>query len=473
MNTSGLLLSVFTAATALLNAAQDDAPRLTIGPASALPVYDKVLLQPDTSSTTRPLPSFDVVDFNQDGRLDLVIAEAAGAPFRPEPPFVAAVYLQTQRGGFERQPISYPLPVENRLRGVFVRDFNRDGHLDLLVSDYLRDLILVLANGNGTFAQPQPLGIAAAFPTVADLNNDTVPDVVVATPEGGVSVLLSSGDGGLVLSQALDTVIYPDRGSGQSLVADVNRDGHADILVCSVQNFNSSTGSLDVFLGKGDGTFQEVIRTENVATWRGALADFNNDGNLDFAGTRKAPLGVEIWLGRGNGHFAKGRTYATANNYDPQFVATGDLNGDGIVDLLVTQTTTEPRPTTLAIRLGNGDGTFQPWIHYTPYPGYVTADVEPKIRDLNGDGRLDIITHALRSDDFASRVFAVGLAQNPLRDGSAFIITMKGATNKPAMLETSQDLASWTPVATNAPLADWSLVQTSGAARSFYRVRAE
>ena len=78
------------------------------------------------------------------------------------------------------------------------------------------------------------------------------------------------------------------------MIGDLNGDGKPDIAVASVPDINTDTGNLDVFLGNGDGTFHEVIRTPNVAVLWGALGDFNSDGVLDFAGDRRSPKQLEI-----------------------------------------------------------------------------------------------------------------------------------------------------------------------------------
>ena len=75
------------------------------------------------------------------------------------------------------------------------------------------------------------------------------------------------------------------------------------------------------------------------------------------------------------------RRYPTLN----QRVLTGDLNGDGIVDLVASDTTTVGTPGYLLVSLGNGDGTFKTPIK-TTFPGFVIA-----VADFNGDGKLDVV----------------------------------------------------------------------------------
>lgn len=359
----------------------------------------------------------------------------------------------------------------------FSADFNGDDHLDLLWADIGNDLILALGHGDGTFEPPQFLELfAPAFPVAADFNGDGHLDLVSGSLAGAVDVFVGAGDGTFRHQVTLDTVIHayqPRR--GQLMVGDLNRDGKLDVAVASVQNIQTQTGELAVFLGNGDATFQEVIATAGVAAWRGALGDLDGDGTLDFAGDRYSPAVVEIWLGLGDGQFTKGTTYSMSGQL-PDVVQLGDLNGDAILDLMVSaELPSGAQATPLSILLGKGDGTFQPRQAFTPLTGGLVFNVGPRLCDFNGDRWPELVSVA----GYASgehHDLAVALGNEVKRDpslGFLLQVDIASGTSGPLVLETSTNLMSWTAWATNATPADlWPVVDTTPALQQrYYRTR--
>src|SRR5881397_3916039 len=89
-----------------------------------------------------------------------------------------------------------------------------------------------------------------------------------------------------------------------------------------------------------------------------AVGDFNGDGRLDLAVTNASsydvPGTVSVLLGNGDGTFQSALSFAAGSN--PLSVAVGDVNGDGRLDLAVANYYSND----VSVLLGNGDGTFQP-----------------------------------------------------------------------------------------------------------------
>ena len=107
-------------------------------------------------------------------------------------------------------------------------------------------------------------------------------------------------------------------------------------------------------------------------------ADFNGDGNLDLAGC--STNSVAVLLGNGDGTFQAQQLTTVTTGASCYFVATGDINGDGKLDLVSTD------GLNVGVSLGKGDGTFIPIVMYS-VPGGATAI---KLGDFNNDGKLDV-----------------------------------------------------------------------------------
>jgi N-acetylneuraminic acid mutarotase len=267
-------------------------------------------------------------------------------------------------------PVSYATGSEPG--GVTYGDFNGDGKPDLAVAQG-NTISVFTNNGDGTF-QPQVVYAAPYAGGIeiitGDFNGDGKPDLFVSGGLYGAQILLNNGDGTFAAAGVTNF------GLRNSVTADVNGDGKLDLI-----GVNSFGSSVDVVLGRGDGTLGTlntyVFGSEPQSV---AVADFNLDGKPDIAATAGT---ASLLLGNGDGTFqpqgvlAKGIvTYAT-------YIVAADFNGDGKPDLAFLNSPS------LIVLLGNGDGTFQ----YSPsltisLPPYSST---PVVADVNGDGIPDIV----------------------------------------------------------------------------------
>ena len=232
----------------------------------------------------------------------------------------------------------------------------------------------------------------------ADFNGDGLPDIASANEQYGtlVDVLLNNGDGTFQTLPAFTAGNGPTRPAA----GDLNGDGKVDLVVPNFGLDFSRSDKLRVFLGNGDGTFQAgpIYRVGSFPD-SAAVGDFNGDGKLDVAvangaspvleaernGAQKEEPAVssgtvQVLLGNGDGTLQPAVSYATAEN--PVRVAVGDLNSDGVPDLVVA----EYSNTALSLLLGLGDGTFAPRQDYGA--GRAASDVA--LADLNKDGKIDV-----------------------------------------------------------------------------------
>jgi len=327
------------------------------------PALGMALNRSDYGSLAFPW-SIVTADFNRDGNLDLAVTNGNNG--------TVGVFLGNGDGTFQPQ-VEYSAGAGPQW--IAVGDFDGDGKLDLAVTNYSSNVVSVLlGNGDGTFQSPvgYATGGGPFAVAVGDFDGDGKLDLVVTnSSDSTVSVLLGNGDGTFRA--------HVDYGTGRDpqavAVGDVNGDGKLDLAVA-----NNSDSTVSLLLGGGDGTFKAHVDYNTAGAPYGvAIADLNGDGELDLAVATFVGNGVSVLLNHGDGTFQPQVTYATGGASIS--VAVGDVNGDGILDLAVTSAGNN----TVSILLGNGDGTFQSNVDY----GTATYPISVALGDFNQDGALD------------------------------------------------------------------------------------
>ncbi|MDP5281370.1 VCBS repeat-containing protein [Sphingomonas sp. DG1-23] len=134
-----------------------------------------------------------------------------------------------------------------------------------------------------------------------------------------------------------------------------------------------------------------------ASSQRLAVADFDQDGNLDMLVAHVASVGsytgqVAFLRGKGDGSFEAPANIISGNTVGTQ-IAVGDVNGDGLLDLAVQgvlnfSSDGAPSNTYLKVLLGNGSGAFTEISQRTTYK---TSQSALTLRDVNDDGRSDIV----------------------------------------------------------------------------------
>jgi flagellin-like hook-associated protein FlgL len=227
--------------------------------------------------------------------------------------------------------------------------------------------------GNGTFEAAQSIAYGAGQRTVAsaDFDGDGNLDIVVAGSTG-VSVKLGNGDGTFGSANVITALA-----SGSVVVADINNDGHSDIISDRI------TGIVDVALGNGNGTF--VAQASYGSSLGGnavqmALGDLNNDGILDIV---QVGVGAQIAVLTGTTQGTYSLAYSYSGNTNGHAIGLGDFNSDGHLDMVYGAYDS----TGLSIRYGAGNGSFGEVVNRSSMNLVANIQVE----DLNHDGTDDIV----------------------------------------------------------------------------------
>jgi hypothetical protein len=402
-------------------------------------------------------------DFNGDGRPDLMIANLDAN--------TVSVLFQQADGAFGGRT---DYNVGPNPRGVALGDFNGDGSLDAVVDDSgsgssgnssPSTYVTVLINdGHGAFqTTAYTVGKGPLQVAVGDVNKDGHLDILATDALGEVSVLLGLGNGTFASRSAFPT----DVGAVGIALGDLNGDGQLDIVTGNFYGNNS----ISVLLGNGNGTFSAPTNYATPSASTGvALADFNGDGVLDVVvdnpGDGTAPTSVSVFRGLGNGTFAQSQRLDFPTEGRPgDESAVGDVNEDGIPDIVVA--TRELRTNTLpntvpsncvSVLLGRGDGTFAPKKDYW-VPGISEGLV---LKDLDGDGHLDIATTRLDGNK-VSILYGNGDGTFD-SEGTAFqpILVQAGSYYSTSKFSISQNGTREHVAATNVLSSDFTLLSGIG-----------
>lgn len=249
---------------------------------------------------------------------------------------------------------------------------------------------LGFAAGAVTFNLQTPIAGWGVQPSLAtgDLNGDGFDDVVALSDSlialggaSGVVVLYGQASGGLSGPNFINNG-PTGVGSDEVTLVDLNGDGNLDISYIR----NDGSG-MEIRLGNGNGTFlvaQSYAAPSGGILGRTEFKDINGDGALDAVIADSFTNQLVVYLGNSNGSFKAPTTIPTTLGDSVLDVGIGDLNGDGIQDLILTETFGTQ------FYAGNGDGTFRAKQNIdSSFPNFAGPI---RIADINNDGFNDVLT---------------------------------------------------------------------------------
>lgn len=334
--------------------------------------------------------SIDSGDFNGDGARDLVIANTMGV----------VVFIATSPGQFPQTGSAIALTDAASVRSA---DIDGDGHLDLVVGRQLstNDVTVLWGDGTGGFPTqthvPNTFSPTVSYVVVGDIDNDGHLDIVGGVSSGTAREVVVHNDGNRTFTASGTPALPSNSQGGPIALGDFNHDGFLDIVTGTTDA--NDTATTFVLTNNKTGGFGTPVASTSISCPGPYTVDCAVDGvaagrlNADayddivLAMEGAVPKGIAVELSSGQPGIFSLPTF-----YDPQQMNAGlatakDVNGDGVVDVVVTLFQSD----SLLILLNVGDGTFtvQPALSTSPLG---RGPVETVVADLNNDGEPDIAT---------------------------------------------------------------------------------
>ncbi|MFN2458094.1 MAG: FG-GAP repeat domain-containing protein [Chitinophagaceae bacterium] len=330
--------------------------------------------------------SIEIGNFNKDKYPDLAVTSETDSS--------VTILLGNGRGNFVEVDNS-PFFAGSMPNDITIKDFNKDGNMDLAFANHERQyLTVLLGNGRGNFSPapqspfhsngiPHTHGIAAG-----DFNKDGRLDLATDS-WGNNQVEVLFGDSANLFKTSRLFYKVGKRPYQRLRAADINNDGMDDIVTTNTEGNNAT-----VLLGNRKGSFDEANGSPFACgdnPFGIAIGDVNADGKPDLAiinspgsmAEGKGQNGLTVLLGDGTGKFTMMKGSPFEAGKIPNRIAIGDVNGDGINDIV----TSDNDSNKIYLFLMNKKGSML-------LQSAITVGNHPKgiaIADLNGDGKGDIV----------------------------------------------------------------------------------
>jgi hypothetical protein len=207
-----------------------------------------------------------------------------------------------------------------------------------------------------------------------------------------------------------------------------------------------------VVLGNGDGSFKSARNYVPFIVSNGnfpgtslpnptavTFADFNGDGKPDMAAVDAANSNVALFLNNGDGTFTELANYLAGGGQTPLMAVAADVNHDGKMDIVLSLNGGGPSQASFSVLLGDGDGTFQSPLAYSNGTG-AGSDIIA-VADVNGDGKLDVISDTQDTNANASFYVNLGNGDGTFQKPIATPALCPGGSNSGAVYLTVADVS--------------------------------
>jgi hypothetical protein len=226
--------------------------------------------------------------------------------------------------------------ISTNLAGVATGYFNDDSYLDI-VGTYS---VIYLGDGNGNF--PETRGLPFSDPTVyvSDFSNDGIDDILAINSHGVGTIYINDGDCNFTAQGTFDLGGMTLGVYSESPFADFNRDGNTDFAFITPINY-SSLSYISVGYGDGNG---DLLGIDTLSVWGTSyslvITDVNQDNILDLVAAEATHNYIYIFTGLESGGFSDSMRVYIPFGETPHAIGCGDLDRDGNPDF-VTMALTE------------------------------------------------------------------------------------------------------------------------------------
>ena len=285
------------------------------------------VLFPTNGNYPNPARSVQIGDVNGDGRPDIVLGNNNNIE----------VFLQ-QSDGTLSPSVVYATPMAQIIR---VGDVNNDGRADVVGLDWSSNNVAVFLQNAGGTLDPAVMYSAPHGGyndlDLGDVNGDGLTDIAVMSGQTSlpnVVVLTQAATGGF--STPVSYSVAPGVLTRGLAVGDANGDGRNDIVV--TYGGNTPYSKLGVLYQNAAGGLDPAVSFDSLDIPEPVeIADVNRDGRADIIVLHGGWVNAGVYLQNADGSLQAEELYAIpyASHYKPQGLAVGDFNGDGVPDIAV------------------------------------------------------------------------------------------------------------------------------------------